>query len=129
MRVFKTKPFARFVRKHRITDAELCVAVTRLESGQVDADLGGGVFKQRIARPNEGKSGGYRTIVLARFGHAAFFVFGFAKNQRANIDQRELEGFRELATVLLRLEADGLDSAVRGGALIEVKCENSDLQD
>ena len=65
LRVFKTKWFARFARRQGLEDAELCAAVARAEKGLIDADLGGGVIKQRIARPNEGRSGGFRSIVLS----------------------------------------------------------------
>jgi hypothetical protein len=58
-RVFKTRWFERFARKEKIPDPILVDAVARAEKGQVDADLGGGVIKQRIARPGRGKSGGY----------------------------------------------------------------------
>lgn len=74
MRIFKSKWFAKFVRKERITDAKLCDAVRNAERGMIDADYGGGVIKQRIARPNEGKAGGYRSIVFFRKGERVFFV-------------------------------------------------------
>ena len=79
MRIFKNRPFARFARKSGLSDAGLLKAVRDAERGLVDADLGGGVIKQRIARPGGGKSGGFRTIVLFRSGARAFFVHGFAK--------------------------------------------------
>ncbi len=74
MRIFKNKSFARFARKARLADADLCKAVWNAEQGLIDADLGGGVLKQRIARPGGGKSGGFRTIILFRAGTRAFFV-------------------------------------------------------
>ena len=86
MRVFKTKPFTRFALREGISDAALCDAVTRAESGLVDADLGRGVIKQRLARPGQGKSGGFRSLILFRRGARAFFVCGFAKNTQDNID-------------------------------------------
>ena len=85
MRIFKNRPFARFARKAGLSDAALRAAVRDAERGLVDADLGGGVIKQRIARPGGGKSGGFRTIVLFRAGARAFFVHGFAKNDQASI--------------------------------------------
>jgi hypothetical protein len=72
VRVFKSRRFAKFARKERISDASLCKAVKYAEQGLVDVDYGGGVIKQRIARPNEGKSGGYRSIILFRRGLRAF---------------------------------------------------------
>ena len=94
LRVFKTKWFVRFARKRDITDADLCVAITRATQGLIDADLGGGVMKQRIARPNEGRSGGFRSIVLFRSGDRAFFVYGFSKSAQDNIRTDELKGFK-----------------------------------
>ncbi len=77
MKVYKSKWFAKFARKERIVDAKLCEAVRNAEHGLIDADYGGGVIKQRISRPNEGKSGGYRSIILFRKGEISFFVYGF----------------------------------------------------
>ena len=82
MRTFRTKPFARFARGAGMSDAALCDAALRAGRGQVDADLGGGVIKQRIARQGEGRSGGFRAIILFRRHERAFFVHGFAKNDR-----------------------------------------------
>ena len=90
MRIFKSSWFQRFSRKERIADAALCEAIARAEMGQIDADLGGGVIKQRIARPGQGKSKGYRAIIFFRRGDKAFFEYGFAKSQRANIDDDEI---------------------------------------
>ena len=97
MRIFKTKTFARFARAAGIGDAALRKAVEGAERGLVDAELGGGVIKQRIAREGGGKSGGFRTIVLFRSGERAIFVHGFAKNERDNIDEDELRAFKMLA--------------------------------
>lgn len=89
MRIFKSRWFQRFAREEGIEDAVLRDAVARAERGQIDADLGGGVIKQRIARPGQGKSKGYRTIIFFRRGDKAFFEYGFAKSRRANIDDDE----------------------------------------
>ena len=86
MRIFKNKTFTRFARKAGIDDASLCKAVRDADQGLLDADLGGGVIKQRVARSGAGKSGGFRTLILFRIGTLAFFVHGFAKNERDNID-------------------------------------------
>lgn len=83
--VYKTKPFARFARKARTTDADLSEAARQVNRGVIDADLGGGVIKQRVARAGEGKSGGSRVIVLFRFSGRAVFVHGFEKKDSANI--------------------------------------------
>ena len=98
-------------------------AVTRAEKGQIDADLGGGVIKQRIARPGQGRSKGYRTIILFRHRARAFFLYGFAKNQRANIDDDEEEQFKEAAKHVLTLTDKQLAELLKRGDFMEVKSE------
>lgn len=120
MRIFKTKPFARFAGKERIEDAALVAAVHCAEQGIVDADLGGGVIKQRIARRGAGKSGGFRAIVLLRHAHRAYFVYGFAKSSRSNIRADELAAFRKLATELLNLDDTAIGAALANGTITEV---------
>lgn len=126
MRTFKTKWFVRFARREGIDDAALCEAVEQAEKGLIGADLGSGVIKQRIARPNEGKSGGYRSIVLFRSGKRAFFAYGFPKSSRANIRKDELEAFRELAGQMLEYDDAALAKALESGALKEVNCDEQD---
>jgi hypothetical protein len=124
--VFKTKPFSRFARRARISDAELWKAATLANLGQVDADLGGGVIKLRIARSGEGKSGGFRTILLFRQNERAVFVFGFEKKDQANIGASELEAFRQLAGVILAYREHELAKRVADGALIEIHSAKSE---
>ncbi|MDP2125043.1 MAG: type II toxin-antitoxin system RelE/ParE family toxin [Parvibaculum sp.] len=122
MRVFKNKWFGRFARKEGLSDAILFTAAARAGRGDIDADLGGGVIKQRIARRGQGKSGGYRAVILFRRGDKAFFVYGFAKNDRDNIDGEELIHFRKLAremfgltdALIARLECEGTLKEVIG---------------
>jgi hypothetical protein len=121
MRLFKTKPFARFARKEGIADRALRDAVHRAEAGLIDADLGGGVIKQRLAREGQGKSGGFRSIVLFRRGWMAFFAYGFAKNDRDNIDRQELRAFRLLAAEMLAMDDAALGAALRNGAIMEIE--------
>lgn len=90
----------------------------------LDADLGGGVVKKRVALPGRGKSGGARTLVATNKGSRWFFVFGFEKNDRANIADDELEGLQELASHLLSRTACQLDDAVLDGALQEICHDN-----
>jgi len=123
VRVFKSKPFTRDAKKFGLKDADLLEAVAAAEQGLVDADLGGGVVKQRIAREGAGKSGGFRTIILLKSGEIAFFVFVFAKNERPNIKKTELTAFKELASVMLALDELALTKAVAAGSLIEVNEE------
>lgn len=122
MRVFKTKPFARFANREGIADGELCEAVYQAERGLIDADLGGGVIKQRLAREGQGKSGGFRSILLFRRGLTAFFVYGFAKNDRDNIRRDELKAFRKLASEMLTLDDEALVAAMRNGTILEIEC-------
>ncbi len=123
MRVFKNTWFQRFARKERIADAALCDAVTRAEKGQIDADLGGSVLKQRVARPGAGRSGGYRVILLFRAGDRALFAYGFAKSDRGNIGDDELAAFRQLAAEVLTLSGEQLDALVTAGRFMEVECD------
>lgn len=122
MRVLKTKAFARFARKAALDDAALCKAVADAERGLIDADLGGGVIKQRIARRGRGKSGGFRTVILYRRSVRAFFVYGFAKSDRANVSQDELAALKELASEMLAYNEAEITKAIESGPLIEVTC-------
>jgi hypothetical protein len=122
LRAFKTKPFARFAESLGIADDDLCSALGRISLGSIDADLGGGVIKQRIARQGGGKSGGFRTIILFRSGSNAFFVYGFAKNKQANIGPDELKVFRRLAGEMLKLTVPSLALALGNGTISEIFC-------
>lgn len=99
MRIFKNKFIAKFAEKQGIDDTDLREAVNRAENGLIDADLGGGVIKQRIAR--QGKSGGYRSIILFKQSDKAFIVYALAKSNRANITREELVIFKQAADVYL----------------------------
>ncbi|WP_409994389.1 type II toxin-antitoxin system RelE/ParE family toxin [Sphingobium sp. AEW010] len=125
-RIFKNGWFERFARKERITDASLREAVERAESGLVDADLGGGVIKQRVARTGQGKSGGYRTLILFRQGDRAIFAFGFAKSAQANISKADLALLRDAASEALEWSARELDRLVASGTLVEIDDGNRD---
>lgn len=122
MRAFKTKPFARFAEREGIADAALCDAVHRAERGSIDADLGGGVFKQRIARKGQGRSGGFRAILLFRRSERCFFVFGFAKSSRDDLRRDELKAFRLLADEMLGMDQAGLRAVLSNGTITEVIC-------
>lgn len=129
MRIFRTKRFDRFARRERIMDTVLREAVARAERGLIDADLGGGVIKQRVARPGQGRSSGYRTIVLLKTGMRAVFAYGFAKNDRGNIRDDELAALKALATELLNYDEETLKMAIEAEALIEVKDDGDDTED
>ncbi len=124
LHAFKTKAFAGFSDREELEDAALCDAVRRAGEGLIDADLGGGVIKQRVARKGSGRSGGFRIIVLFRQGDLAFFVHGFAKSDRDNLRRKELTGLRLLANEYLGLDAAGLSAAQATGAIIEVECDD-----
>lgn len=126
MRVFKNGWFERFARKERIADSALREAVERAEKGLVDADLGAGVVKQRVARTGGGKSGGYRTLILYRQGDRAIFAFGFAKNAQANISKADLAILRSAATEALRWTDTELIRLVTSGALVEIEDDGED---
>jgi hypothetical protein len=121
VRIFKSSWFQRFARKEGIADVTLCDAVARAERGQIDADLGGGVIKQRIARPGQGKSKGYRTIIFFRRGDKAFFEYGFAKSQRANVNEYDIEKYKEAAKHVLELTDRHLAELLKRGDFVELK--------
>ena len=120
-RVFKTRWFERFARKQRIDDTILLEAAARAERGQINADLGSGVIKQRMPRSGRGKSGGYRTIIFFRRRTRAVFVYGFAKSDRANISVDEEKQFKEAARHVLQLTEKQIDELVKKGDFVEVK--------
>lgn len=123
MRIFANRWFARFADKQDIGDDDLREAVSRAERGLIDADLGGGVIKQRIARKGQGKSGGFRSVVLFRQGERAFFVYAFAKSDRDNIDQSELSTYKTAAAVYLNYTDDELALFLKQGTLMEISHE------
>jgi hypothetical protein len=123
MEIFKVKAFLRFARSEGITDAKLIEAVARANAGLVDADLGGGVIKQRVARDGQGKSGGYRTMLLFRQGERAIFAFGFAKNDRDNIDRNELAAFRKAAALFLGFDEMAVSKMIESGAWSRVEMD------
>ncbi len=119
-RAFRTRTFSRWMRKAGLTDEALCQAIVEMAEGLVDADLGGNLVKKRVALPGRGKSGGARTIVATNLGDRWFFLFGFAKNERANIDADELEALQELAKQYLALDDQQLAHAVGNGKFTEI---------
>lgn len=119
-RVFRTKSFSRWVSKTELSDHNLCEAVAEMAAGLIGADLGGHVFKKRMATPGRGKSGSTRVLVGTRLWNRYFFVYGFEKNRRANIDDRELMAIQKWAATLLKLDASALAEAERCGELTEI---------
>ena len=123
MAVFKTRAFMRFARKERIADEALRDAIARAERGLVDAHLGGGVIKQRIARPGEGRSGGFRAIIAFKAAERSVFVFGFAKSDRDNVGPGELNMLRKAAAEMLSWKKEQVAAMVATGAWTEVENE------
>lgn len=119
-RAFKVREFDRWMRKTSLTDEALCAAVAEMSDGLIDADLGGGVVKKRVALPGKGKSGGARTLIATNRGDRWFFVFGFEKSERSNISAKELAALKLLATDLLERSNDELHALVTRQALREI---------
>ena len=120
MRIFKTKWMMRFARRERIVDHSLKEAIERASRGLIDADLGGGLIKQRVARSGQGRSGGYRTIVAYRTGARAVFLYAFAKNERDNIGPDELLTWREIGALWLTKNERDIALAIDERELEEV---------
>lgn len=119
VRIFKTKTLAKFTRQHSVSDSALVEAVDRAKRGLIDADLGGKIIKQRVARSGQGKRGGFRMLI--GFGSdRAVYLFAFAKNERENISNGELLTLREIAASFLEAGKEKIEQAINDGTLIEV---------
>jgi hypothetical protein len=127
VRVFLTKWMVRYIRKEQIALKALREAIARAERGLVDAKLGSGLIKQRVARAGKGRSGGYRTIIAYRRADMAFFLYGFAKSERENIEEDELRFARELGDALLTATEEGITTSTKLGELEEIAydCEEN----
>jgi hypothetical protein len=123
VRIFHNKAFARFARKAGIPDTALCQAIREAERGLIVADLGGGVIKQRVARAGQGKSSGFRVLIVFKPSLMAVFVHGFAKNERDNIRQDELSALKRLASELVSYDDKSLSRVIASGTFIEVTCD------
>lgn len=126
MAIYATQWFYRWARKQKLDAAALQEAVQEMTAGLFDANLGGHVIKKRVARAGQGKSGGFRTLVATNQGDRWIFMYGFAKNERSNIDKDELEALRRLAQELLGLASSALHTAVLAGELHEVNSYEKD---
>jgi hypothetical protein len=123
-RVLKTRTFHRWLRKSELVDQDLCVAVLEMERGLIDANLGGQVVKKRVALPGRGKRGSARTLVATNLGDRWFFIFGFSKNERSNIDTDELRILQETAKELLSLKSAEISAAIGKDELLEICHDN-----
>ena len=124
-RIFKTRVFERWMQKVELSDALLLNAVDEMERGLIDADLGGGVFKKRVALPNRGKSGSVRTLIATNKNDRWFFVLGFEKNQRDNINAKELAFLKDFAADLLTITDEKLVNSIKSKNLLEISNEKS----
>ncbi len=122
MNIYKTRFFDRWANDEGLTNLSLCNAVNEMKNGLFDADLGGGLFKKRIAKPGKGKSGGFRTLLATNKDDKWFFMFGFPKNQRSNIDKDEKAALKKLANQFLSYTKKDLNQAITAKALTEVIC-------
>lgn len=124
MRVFKGKQFSRWAAGEAISDSDLCQAATEAFFGQYDADLGGYLFKKRIARQDGGKSGGFRTILGIRKSDSKriFFLYGFPKNVRANITSRERSALSANAAALVNSTDRQIEELKDKGTILEMEC-------
>ena len=119
-RVFKTRTFDRPAKRAGLKDPALCEAVAEMVAGQIDARLGGSIFKKRVALPGRGKSGSTRTLLATNMGTRWYFVFGFEKNERDNITDLELSALKRLATDLLKLTDAQIPAALDAETLKEI---------
>jgi hypothetical protein len=121
MKKLKTKYFSKWARKSRINDDQLLNASQELDAGLFAANLGGNLYKVRIAGQSSGKSSGFRTIIAYRKDDRLLYLYGFAKNERDNIDSKELESLKKLSKDYLSLSLSELERAIKIGILVELE--------
>jgi hypothetical protein len=126
MGIYKTRWFDRWARKQGLSESILCKAVEEMTAGLFEADLGSGLLKKRVARPGQGKRGGFRTLIATNKDDRWIFVYGFPKNERSNIDHDEEESLKELAVYLLSLNTQSLNKAKESGELMEINCNEKE---
>ncbi len=129
MRVFATKWFTRFARSERISDERLCEAIARAAQGSVDADLGGSLIKQRVARAGGGRSGGYRTLIAYQTTRRSVFLYGFAKSERDNIDPRRLAELKTLARRFVSLTDAEIQNLLHAREMRELDYANRNQEE
>ncbi len=127
MRVFKTKWFARHASKEGIDDAKLVEAVRQIEKGLIDADYGGGMIKQRIAREGGGKSGGHRSIIAFKSETRSIFFYSFPKSKKDNLDNAEVKEYREATAIYLGLTDAQIALALDKKELVEVDYNDEEI--
>ncbi|MFW8565981.1 type II toxin-antitoxin system RelE/ParE family toxin [Orrella sp. 11846] len=126
MLILKRKDFARWQAGEKLPDTVLCKAVKEMQDGLVDADLGGFLYKKRVARPGAGKCSGYRTLLSVRIGSRYVFLHGFPKSDKANITQDEKKALQYAGKAFLELSRENVVKALQTGVLLEVCCDEQD---
>ncbi|OQW97114.1 MAG: hypothetical protein BWK74_07010 [Desulfobacteraceae bacterium A6] len=122
MNIYLSKVFLRLARRERLTDAHICQAVAEMNKGLIDANLGAGLFKKRVAIPGQGKRGRWRTLLGFQAGRKAFFLYLFSKNSRDNIEQDEMKALKRLTKYYLALKPSEIKTALHCDELKEVNC-------
>ncbi|MFH1951559.1 MAG: type II toxin-antitoxin system RelE/ParE family toxin [Pseudomonadota bacterium] len=122
MNIYLSKAFTRLARRDGLTDVHICQEIGEMNEGLIDADLGAGLFKKRIAIPGQGKRGGWRSLLGFQAGNKAFFLYLFPKNRRDNIDTAEMKALKRLTKYYLTLKYAEIKAALQCGELREVNC-------
>lgn len=120
MDIYKIIAFSEWAEEYKVSDEILFDAITEMNNGLYDANLGGNVYKKRIPLDNKGKRGGARTIIAFKYNDKAFFIYSFAKNKKDNISEKELKALKKLAKVYFGLTDKEITEALRIGHLIKV---------
>lgn len=120
-RIFKYRTFSQWAKKEGVSDSTLKKAINEVENGLFDANLGNGLYKQRVAKKGQGKRGGYRMILAYEGNNRSIFMYGYAKNDQVNIDDNEAKIYKKLASYFLAMTDDALETLIKNGELFEVK--------
>ena len=120
MEIYKIPDFDEWAKEYNVSDGMLLDAITEMNSGLYDANLGGNIYKKRVPLQNKGKSGGARTIIAFKVNNKAFFIYSFAKSKQDNVNEKELKALKKLAKVYLGLTDKEIIEAIRIGSLIKV---------
>lgn len=125
MRIFAGKMFKRWAGSESISDEDLCATAKKAFAGNVEGDLGGYLFKKRIARAGSGKSGGYRTIIGFRKKKSdrIFFIYGFPKSSKANVTRQEKDALSINAKALIKTNDEQIDALKNKGTILELECK------
>ena len=123
MKKLSTKWFKKWSKKANLSNQNMLDAIKNLETGLSTADLGNHLYKVRIKRAHSGKSSGFRTIIVYKEKDRAIFLYGFGKNEKANIDKAELRYFKKLGNDLLVLTFDQLRQSIEQKILFDLEVE------